>query len=114
MRVYIKNMEMPTSCSTCRMLEGYHDDGICHAANRWLDDEDYWRWYQYPEGDIDDSKPSNCPLAPVPENGDLIEKHNVFKLISAFPEVDKLLTVEFMKALYNLPTVIPASEEGEG
>lgn len=41
----------------------------------------------------------------------LIEKHDVFKLITAFPEVDKLLPVEFMEALYNLPTIIPAEEK---
>lgn len=47
---------------------------------------------------------------PVPPHGNLIEKHDVFKLISAFPEIDKLLTVEFMTALYNLPTIIPTEE----
>ena len=49
----------------------------------------------------------------VPPHGSLIEKHDIFKLISAFPEVDQFLPVEFMKALYNLPTIIPASEEDE-
>ena len=47
---------------------------------------------------------------PVPPHGRLIEMHDVFKLISAFPEVDQFLPVEFMKALYNLPTIIPAEE----
>lgn len=47
---------------------------------------------------------------PVSLHGNLIEKHDVFKLIQAFPEIDKLLTVEFMTALYNLPTIIPAEE----
>lgn len=50
---------------------------------------------------------------PVPDHGRLIEKHDVFKLIPAFPEIDKLLTVEFMNALYNLPTIIQADREGE-
>jgi len=61
-----------------------------------------------------DYRIDNCPLVPVPEHGGLIEKHDVFKLISAFPEIDKLLTVEFMQALYNLSTIIPADKEGEG
>ena len=60
--VYIKGLEMPTSCSVCPMLEGDRMDGLCHAASRWLDDEEYWTWYVYPEGDMDDSKPCNCPL----------------------------------------------------
>ena len=49
----------------------------------------------------------------VPEYGKLIEKNDVFKLIQAFPEIDKLLSVEFMKALYNLPTIIPAESPKE-
>lgn len=64
-------------------------------------------------------EPTNCAYIlnkvataiPIPPHGDLIEKHNIFKLIWDFPEIDKLLTVEFMKALYNLPTIIPAEED---
>lgn len=48
----------------------------------------------------------------VPPHGGLIEKNAVFKLIQSMPSVDKLLPVEFMKALQEIPTVIPA-EEGE-
>lgn len=77
MSVLIKNMEMPTSCTYCPMLEGDGDDGLCHAASRWLDDEEYWLWYQYSEGDIDTSKPSNCPLVSVPEHGRLIDADNI-------------------------------------
>lgn len=65
MSVLIKGMEMPESCNACRMLEGDRDDGLCHAASRWLDDDEYWLWYQYPEGDVDTSKPSNCPLIEI-------------------------------------------------
>ena len=80
MSVYI-NMEMPTSCSVCPMLEGDRLDGLCHAASRWLDDEEYWTWYIYPEGDTDDSKPCNCPLFPVPEHGRLIDADVLFDFI---------------------------------
>lgn len=52
MSILIKGMEMPRSCNECRFLEGEVMDGLCHASNRWLDDEDYFRWFQYPEGDI--------------------------------------------------------------
>lgn len=45
---------------------------------------------------------------PVPPHGELIEKNAVFKLIQSMPSVDKLLPVEFMKALHEIPTVIPA------
>lgn len=76
MSVLIKGMKMPKSCSECRMLEGNRDDGLCHAAERWLDDEEYWRWFTYEEGDIDDSMPSNCPLIEPPsaeKKGKIIE-----------------------------------------
>ena len=79
MSVLIKGMEMPESCNACRLLEGDRDDGLCHAANRWLDDDEYWLWHQYPEGDVDTSKPSNCPLIDVPDRkvGEWIEKGGV-------------------------------------
>ena len=73
MSVLIKGMEMPTNCSVCPMLEGDRMDGLCHAASKWLDDDEHWTWYAYPEGDIDDSKPCNCPLVPVPKHGRLID-----------------------------------------
>jgi hypothetical protein len=38
------------------------------------------------------------------------EKNAVFELIRSFPNVDRQLPVEFMKALYELPTIIPAEE----
>ena len=82
MSILIKGMEMPTSCSKCPMLEGDRLDGLCHAASRWLDDDEYWTWYAYPEGDIDDSKPCNCPLVPVPKHGRLIDAD---KLKEEFP-----------------------------
>ena len=74
MGVYIKGITMPKGCYDCPMLEGDRDDGLCHAASKWLDDDEYWLWSAYPEGDIDDSKPANCPLIHVPDHGDLIDR----------------------------------------
>lgn len=48
----------------------------------------------------------------VPPHGRLIEKNAVFELIRSFPNIDRQLPVEFMKALYELPTIIE-EEEGE-
>ncbi len=73
MSVLIKGMEMPRSCAECRFLEGETMDGLCHASEKWLDDDDYFLWFQYPEGDIDDSKPANCPLIEIPPHGRLID-----------------------------------------
>lgn len=99
--VYIKGMEMPSCCGECRFLDEYGDYPCCIVT-------DEQRGYNFR---IRELRMPHCPLIPVPDHGRLIEKHDVFKLISAFPEIDRLLTVEFMKALYNLPTIIPASKE---
>lgn len=113
MSILIKGMEMPTSCSVCPMLEGDRLDGLCHAASRWLDDDEYWTWYSYPEGDIDDSKPCNCPLLPVPPHGDLIDRDALPWENQGFMLTDpdewglKAWDIE------HAPTIIPASEEGE-
>lgn len=71
--IYIPGIEMPKRCNECRFLEGDNMDGLCHAADRWMDDEDYWAWYVYEEGDIDTVKPANCPLIAVPNHGRLID-----------------------------------------
>lgn len=107
MTVLIKGMEMPISCSRCPMLEGDRLDGLCHAASRWLDDDEYWTWYAYPEGDIDVSKPCNCPLAPVPTpHGRLIDadalNHEYYKSPSY---------LNLCNAINATPTIIEAEVE---
>ena len=109
MTILIKGMEMPKSCNACQMLEGYNDDGLCHAASRWLDDDKYWLWYQYPEGDIDDSKPANCPLIEVPTpHGRLIDAD---ALNNEYYKSPSFLNLCY--AINAAPTIIEA-EEGEG
>ena len=79
MSVLIRGMEIPKKgCCECRLLEGDKYDGFCHGADRWLDD-DYFSWYIYPEGDIDNTKPVNCPLDEVPTpHGRLIDADDAF------------------------------------
>jgi hypothetical protein len=102
--IYIPGMEMPTSCFQCEFRTKIDPDNLmCIISQKTFEER-----FCHIEG-----RDKSCPLVPVPPHGRLIEKHDVFKLISAFPEIDELLTVEFMKALYNLPTIIPA-KEGEG
>ena len=117
MGVYIKNMEMPQSCSACPMLEGDRMDGLCHAASKWLDDDEHWTWYVYPEGDMDDSKPCNCPLAPVPPHGRLIDADALmeeFRLPKDLLDPAQVLMhiTGVRVAIQTAPTIIPA-EEGE-
>lgn len=59
MGVYIKNMEMPTSCGFC-VFEQETGDGCECYVNGCLTE------YQ--------KRPDDCPLVPVPPHGDLIER----------------------------------------
>ena len=95
MGVYIKNMKMPKGRPVCIII-----DAAGQARHYDLNNDKY----------VDDEL---FEAVPIPPHGSLIEKHDIFKLISAFPEVDQFLPVKFMKALYNLSTIIPASEEDE-
>lgn len=124
MGIYIPGMEMPTSCTGCPMLEGDRLDGLCHAASRWLDDDEYWTWYVYPEGDMDDSKPCNCPLVPVPPHGRLIDAdvlrakmyHEAFETDTPMQKWDSGCWIRykmFERLEENAPTIIPADKEGE-
>ena len=99
MSILIKGMEMPTSCYDCP-LQGDECFGSikCGYAKTWGSAR---------------MRAVDCPLISIPPHGKLIEKNDVFKLIQASPEIDKLLPVEFMKALYNLPTIIPAESPKE-
>ena len=90
--IYISGMKMPKEAGKYRI-----EFDQCGNPYLLSDNDDGGIWH----------------IIPVPEHGDLIEKHDVFKLISAFPAVDKLLSVEFMQALYNLRTIIPSDKEVE-
>ena len=112
MSVLIKGMEMPKSCAWCQMLEGDRDDGLCHAASRWLDDDEYWLWYQYPEGDIDTSKPANCPLVHVQPHWRLIDADAFYEVLDGgydldFDEVPETKR-ELLRMIIDAPTIIEA------
>ena len=103
MGVYIKGMEMPKRCCECRLstCHSFKERPLCDVLVEYMS---YGEW--------EAKRLDNCPLVPIPPHGGLIEKNAVFKLIQSMPSVDKLLPVEFMKALYEIPTIIEA-EEGE-
>ena len=103
--ILVKGMEMPTSCP-CELLGIGYDLYCSFAGGISARVKEYYECCQ------NGTKPSWCPLASVPAHGKLIEKNAVFELIRSFPNVDRQLPVEFMKALYELPTILEA-EEGE-
>lgn len=95
MGIYIKDMEMPKTCFECPFMFARR---YC-CASLTLD------LYQ---GDYDEIKGrvDGCPLVPFHPHVGVIEKNAVFELIRSFPNVDSQLPVEFMRALYNLPSII--------
>lgn len=105
--IYIPNAKIPKRCQECQFLEGDDMDGLCHAADRWLDDERF-TWYIYEEDDIDTSKPANCPLISVPDHGRLIDADALVTELEKFCKDSWVYnTVSHMK------TIIPADKDGE-
>lgn len=117
MSILIKGMEIPKRCYDCRMLEGDQYDGFCHAADKWMD-SDWWSWYTFEEGDVDYSKPVNCPLVPVPPHGRLIDADAYEELLHGLGNRDYRRekgticdAIKFLHPHYS-PTVIEAETEG--
>ena len=100
--IYIPGMAMPTSCREC-----------------WLkmncDDCEGWECYCLPLQDeigylkdlLTDKRRDDCPLVPVPDHGDLIERDRaVHELVFDYAYA----AADLVK---KLPTIIPADKEGE-
>ena len=68
MSVYIKGMEMPTSCLECRL----YNDPWCMAKNI-----NQWRtaYNRPPKG----KRQNDCPLVPVPPHGRLVDADEITK-----------------------------------
>jgi hypothetical protein len=116
MGVYIKDMEMPTSCP-CELLgDGY--DLICSffgGVPR--------RVKEYYECCQNGTRPTWCPLAPVPPHGRLIDADALDASLKEMSEIEwnqNLFPVSWAYAFdafrdiieRDEPTIIPA-EEGE-
>ena len=101
MGVYIKGMEMPTSCGDCKAFVCYKqwagDMGDCFCG---ITKEDAKA----------KEKNADCPLVPVPPHGDLIDRDALgMNYIHIRYDGMKIYT---QRAIDNAPTIIPA-EEGE-
>ena len=98
MSILIPGMEMPTSCLECvfyRRTDPVYDYCCISSA--------------IPKGYV----PNDCPLIPVPEHGDLIDKSGVEVLSwTEDPEKDFADGVLFvLDKLDELPVIIPADGE---
>ena len=112
MGVYIKGMEMPTNCWSCRMFyncyacEGHYCR--CAALGEVIGkDSEVLR----------DKRRDDCPLVPVPPHGDLVDRAEMREI--AISLLDKAVTDqeanairEMWSRLGQMPAYIPA-EEGE-
>lgn len=100
--IYNPNMRQPENCKECPFGRETLRSVVCYGGKIPVSIEDPELYCM--------KNPPGCPLVSVPDHGGLIEKNAVFQLIQSIPSVDKQLPVEFMKALYELPTVIPADK----
>jgi len=111
MSVYIKGMEMPTSCGDCPCANG--DRMRCQVEKR-----DF--------GFFEDTRPSWCPLVPVPNHGRLGDLDELFKRMFVGPDGqrypdkdvdgwDHAYTFRGIKhEILSAPTIIPASTADKG
>lgn len=113
MSVLIKGMEMPKSCAECPLLEscseceGYHNRCMPLGVENGYTD--------YPD-DLTptDRRRDDCPLAPVPPHGRLIEAEPLETTLETFAYKNDgrnysayIVAKAWVK---NAPTIIPAEE----
>ncbi len=104
MGIYIKGIELPKEPDEMIELAIFGDGKTLKTGESWRSPVDGKCYY----GTSEDM--NTYSAFAVFTHGRLIEKNAVFKLIQSMPSVDKLLPVEFMKALQEIPTVIPKEE----
>ena len=109
MGVYIKGMEMPTSCYDCDFA--YQDQDSEHNV--------YWTCAAVHKSACMHERREDCPLVPVPPHGRLIDADDLdSKLFTVgisgaiLHKRAKFTVGEVRGFIMNAPTIIPA-EEGE-
>lgn len=96
MDILIKNMEMPSCCEECPFMKKvcdiyftdkktgvktpYHYVDSCSLTGSWFDP-------------FSDDSPKPCPLIPVPEHGDLIDRDAVLNELKTHYKVGELAEV---------------------
>ena len=102
MSVIVRGMEMPTSCRECHF--GHGDSGVCV-----VDFKQHGDW----------DEPHDCPLAPVPKHGDLIDRGYAIATacsgrIRTLPTTEDgenwIRVEEVRESIKDAPTIIPAEE----
>ena len=102
MGVYIKGMQMPKSCFTCPFREKVNpDEYVCLALKS---------VYEETFSLITCRRNKDCPLIPVPDHGDLIDRDEQIERAWRLNLSTKELIDEMLRSA---PTVLPADREGE-
>ncbi len=107
MSVLINGMKMPTSCFDCPISHfAYCRTIACGITGKTIS-----------APDCEKQRIDNCPLVPVPEHGDLIDRDYVKEHLYACETngrpLHTLELCELLDAINDIPTIIQASEEAE-
>ena len=104
MSVLIKGMEIPEKCGKCRFATAFE----CQVTKNFITTFNV--------------RQVDCPLVPVPPHGRLVDADEMYEEFALegqrstrykLGEAWELNGKEIRRAIYRLPTVIPASEEAE-
>ena len=87
MDVLIKGMKMPKSCYS----EVYSSDGYCPF--HFFSTRDGSQCSISPCKCLKTRRPKGCPLVPVPEHGDLVEKDSVLNELKKYYKVGEIAEV---------------------
>lgn len=97
--IYIPGMEMPKSCRACQFATQFFDgEDVCALLGTYVSDT---------------SREDDCPLVPVPDHGDLIDR-DLTRVLSWSGHDDESFDSGVCFAfewLDGLPVVIPADPE---
>lgn len=120
MSVYIPGMELPKSCFTCPFRRKVDPDNIMCIVTREVFEETF-------AGTIETRSRGNCPLIPVPEHGDLIDRDALMKILSKVIDINASIEQRneatdqerrclwwFEQQIGIAPTIIPSDKGEEG
>ena len=108
MGIYIKGMEMPTSCRECPLEQGDSGYRWCGAIQKVKSTWDYREYL-----------PDWCPLVPVPDHGRLGDLDALYKKMEHYSDNEGATGYQddtficrdsVLFAIEDAPTIIPASE----
>ena len=123
MSVLIRGMEMPKSCMSCGFkincdeCEGY--ECFCTVLHRDIGYMPFNRCFLREDAPVvpSDCRLEDCPLVPVPPHGRLIDADALMELYADTDDLQlakmKVPIAVIRQNIMDMPTVIPASEEGE-